>query len=77
MINGVPAKKSGQMLEHDFVIEVRIPPSVPTDLIGENIPLDIVFENDDVIVVNKPAGMVVHPAAGHDSRNAGSCGAWV
>jgi 23S rRNA pseudouridine1911/1915/1917 synthase len=36
-------------------------------LIGENIPLDIVFENEDVIVVNKPAGMVVHPAAGHDT----------
>ena len=66
-VNGAPAKKSGQKLEHDSVIEVHIPPSVPTDLIGENIPLDIIFENDDVIVVNKPAGMVVHPAAGHDS----------
>ena len=32
---------------------------------GENIPLDIIFENDDLLVVNKPAGMVVHPAAGH------------
>jgi len=67
LVNGAPAKKSGQMLEHDSAIEVRIPPSAPTDLIGENIPLDIIFENDDVIVVNKPAGMVVHPAAGHDS----------
>jgi 23S rRNA pseudouridine1911/1915/1917 synthase len=36
-------------------------------LIAEDIPLDIVFENDDLIVVNKPAGMVVHPAAGHPS----------
>ncbi len=67
LVNGAPAKKSGQMLEHDSVIEVRIPPSVPSDLIGENIPLDIIFENDDVIIVNKPAGMVVHPAAGHVS----------
>ncbi len=67
LINGVPAKKSGQMLEQGSVIEVRIPPSVPADLVGENIPLDIIFENDDVIVINKPAGMVVHPAAGHHS----------
>ena len=67
LVNGAPAKKSGQMLEHVSVIEVRIPPSVPTDLIGENIPLDIIFENEDLIMVNKPAGMVVHPAAGHDS----------
>jgi 23S rRNA pseudouridine1911/1915/1917 synthase len=36
-------------------------------LTGEIIPLDILFENDDLMVVNKPAGMVVHPAAGHDS----------
>lgn len=67
LINGAPAKKSGQILENRSLVEVRIPPAAPTDLIGENIPLDIVFENDDLIVVNKPAGMVVHPAAGHDS----------
>jgi 23S rRNA pseudouridine1911/1915/1917 synthase len=35
--------------------------------VGEDIPLDIVFENDDLLVVNKPAGMVVHPSAGHDT----------
>ena len=46
---------------------VRIPPAAPTDLVAEDIPLDIVFENEDLIVVNKPAGMVVHPAAGHAS----------
>jgi 23S rRNA pseudouridine1911/1915/1917 synthase len=67
LVNGAPAKKSGQMLEYESLIEVRVPPSVPTDLIGEKIALDIVFENEDVIVINKPAGMVVHPAAGHDS----------
>ncbi|MCL4529804.1 MAG: RluA family pseudouridine synthase [Chloroflexi bacterium] len=66
-VNGAPAKKSGQMLEQNMLVEVRIPPTAPTGLIGEDIPLDIVFENDDVIVINKPAGMVVHPAAGHDS----------
>jgi 23S rRNA pseudouridine1911/1915/1917 synthase len=40
---------------------------VPTDIIPETIPLDIVFENDDLIVINKAAGMVVHPAVGHSS----------
>ncbi len=48
-------------------MEMRIPPAVPTDLVGENIPLNIVYENDDLLVIDKPAGMVVHPAAGHSS----------
>ncbi|GAX07871.1 ribosomal large subunit pseudouridine synthase D [Secundilactobacillus silagincola] len=46
-------------------IEVTIPDPVALDLEPENIPLDIVYEDDDVIVVNKPAGMVVHPSPGH------------
>ena len=66
-INGTPAKKSGQSIDSGADVEVRIPPPVPSGLVGEDIPLDIIFENDDLIVVNKPAGMVVHPAAGHDS----------
>jgi 23S rRNA pseudouridine1911/1915/1917 synthase len=66
-VDGVPAKKSGQMIEAGTEVEVRIPPPEPTGLIAEEIPLDIVFENDDLLVVNKPAGMVVHPAAGHSS----------
>lgn len=67
LVNGAPAKKAGQMLDPGAVVEVRIPPPVPTSLVGENIPLDIIFENDDLLVINKPAGMVVHPAAGHAS----------
>jgi 23S rRNA pseudouridine1911/1915/1917 synthase len=64
-VNGRAAKKAGQTLESGFNVTVRIPPAAPTDLVAEDIPLDIVFENDDLVVVNKPAGMVVHPAAGH------------
>jgi 23S rRNA pseudouridine1911/1915/1917 synthase len=67
LVNGEPAKKSGQLLDPGTAVEVRIPPPVPSGLIPEKIPLDIIFENDDLLVVNKPAGMVVHPAAGHDS----------
>ena len=64
-VNDNPALKAGFLLENGFEVEIRIPPAQPTDLIPENIPLKIVFENDDLIVVNKPAGMVVHPAIGH------------
>jgi 23S rRNA pseudouridine1911/1915/1917 synthase len=67
LVDGSPAKKAGQKLEMDSQVEVRIPPPAPSTLVGENIPLDIVFENDDLLVVNKPAGMVVHPSAGHDT----------
>ena len=66
-VNGRVAKKAGQPLDSGSSVIVRIPPPAPTDLIAEDIPLDIVFENEDLIVVNKPAGMVVHPAAGHSS----------
>ena len=64
-VNGHAAKKAGQPLEAGSNVTIRIPPPVPTKLVAENIPLEIVFENDDLLVVNKPAGMVVHPAAGH------------
>jgi 23S rRNA pseudouridine1911/1915/1917 synthase len=65
-VNAKVAKKAGHKVETGDQIEVRIPPVQSVGLLAENIPLDIIFENDDLIVVNKPAGMVVHPAAGHD-----------
>ena len=46
---------------------MRIPPQQPTDLIPENIPLNVIYEDEHLMVVNKPAGMVVHPAAGHST----------
>lgn len=46
-------------------IEVTIPPPIEDDLLPEPIPLNVVFEDDDVIVIDKPAGLVVHPAPGH------------
>jgi 23S rRNA pseudouridine1911/1915/1917 synthase len=65
LVDGQVARKSGQVLSCGEVVQVHIPPPQPTDLVPEAIPLEIVFENDDLMVVNKPAGMVVHPAAGH------------
>lgn len=66
-VNGRAAGKGGLVLGGGDEVVVLIPAPEPTSLVPENIPLTIVFENDDVIVVNKPAGMVVHPAAGHSS----------
>jgi 23S rRNA pseudouridine1911/1915/1917 synthase len=47
------------------IIEVSIPPVEEDELVAEEIPLDVVYEDDDIIAINKPAGMVVHPAPGH------------
>lgn len=67
LVDGDAARKSGQMLSPGTQVQVRIPPAIPTDLRPEAIPLDILYENNDLLVINKPAGMVVHPAAGHAS----------
>ncbi|WP_431463171.1 RluA family pseudouridine synthase [Lactobacillus crispatus] len=64
LVNGKVEKVSYKIQAGDK-IEVNIPAVKPLDVIPENIPLDIVYEDDDVIVVNKPQGMVVHPAPGH------------
>jgi 23S rRNA pseudouridine1911/1915/1917 synthase len=64
-INGIVVLKPSLLIEQEQDIEVLVPEVLPTDLVAENIPLVIIFENDDVLVINKPAGMVVHPAAGH------------
>ena len=63
-VNGQPVKPKYKLAVGDqVVIEPEAPQKV--DLTPEKIPLDIVYEDDDVIVVNKPQGMVVHPAPGH------------
>ena len=67
MIDGKLPRKAGQVLDRRVDVLVLIPTPVPSDLIPENIPLDILYEDEELLVVNKPAGMVVHPAAGHYS----------
>jgi 23S rRNA pseudouridine1911/1915/1917 synthase len=66
-IDGVSARKAGQMVEAPACVQIRIPPAMPTSIEPQAIPLDILYENENLLVVNKPAGMVVHPAAGHAS----------
>lgn len=64
-INGRTAKASYRVREGDQ-IEVCIPPPAPLELIPEAIALDVVYEDESLLVLNKAAGMVVHPAPGHD-----------
>jgi 23S rRNA pseudouridine1911/1915/1917 synthase len=57
--------KTGYDLTPGSQVVVNIPPVQPTQLVAEDIPLKVIFENDDLVIIDKPAGMVVHPAAGH------------
>ena len=66
-VNASTASKSGMMLEKLDVVQMRIPPAQPTTLRPDPIPLNIVYEDGNLMVVNKPAGMVVHPSPGHES----------
>ena len=64
LVNGKNASKNTKLKKGDL-IEIQIPDLVEPEAIPEDIPIDIVYEDDDLLVVNKPKGMVVHPAAGH------------
>ena len=63
-VMGAPVSKKYALKEGDTV-EIKIPEPEPYEAVAEDIPLDIVYEDEDVIVINKPSGMVVHPAPGN------------
>ena len=63
-VNG-KAVKSSRKLTGGECVEVHIPETAGTEILPQNIPLDILYEDDDVLIVNKPKGMTVHPAPGH------------
>jgi len=63
-VNGSPAKASLKLDAGDGVT-ITIPPPVPSHLLPEAIPFNIIYEDDDLLVVDKPAGLTVHPAPGH------------
>ncbi len=63
-VNG-QCSKAGYRVKIEDSVTASLPPPVPTDLVAEPLPLDILFEDSDVLVINKPPDMVVHPAAGH------------
>ena len=66
LVNDKKAKPSLKIASGDK-IDITIPDISPVEIEPEDIPLDIVYEDDDIIIVNKPKGMVVHPAPGHYS----------
>ena len=63
-VGGLPVKKNYKTRVGD-VVEVRLPEPEPLNIAPREIPLEIVYEDEDVLVINKPKGLVVHPAAGH------------
>lgn len=66
LVNGIPQKPNYRLGAEDAVL-VTIPKAQEIEILPENIPLDILYEDEDVLIVNKPKGMVVHPSAGHDT----------
>ena len=62
--NGKPGKKNDKLNPGD-IVEYTVPEAKPVDIVATQMPLDIVYEDEDVLVINKPKGLVVHPAAGH------------
>lgn len=63
--DGDALRKVSETVQTGMVLEVDVPPPTASDALAEDIPLDILHEDQDIIVINKPPGMVVHPAAGH------------
>ncbi|WP_313167315.1 RluA family pseudouridine synthase [Streptococcus parasuis] len=66
LVNG-QVKKAKYTVQEGDIITYQVPEIVEIDYVAEDIPLDIVYQDEDVAVVNKPQGMVVHPSAGHTS----------
>ncbi|MGN0702039.1 MAG: RluA family pseudouridine synthase [Lentihominibacter sp.] len=66
-VNGDECREKKRKCRAGDVVTIQVPPPGKLEVTPENIPLDIVYEDEDVLVVNKPAGMVVHPAPGNHS----------
>ncbi|MGV2794678.1 RNA pseudouridine synthase, partial [Clostridium perfringens] len=65
-VNGSPVKANYKIAAGDLIV-LRIPEAEATEIVPEDIPLEVYYEDSDVIVLNKKRGMVVHPAPGHAS----------
>ena len=65
LVNGAPVLKPSHRLRAGNLISLEIPPPQPSGLVAEAIPLKVVYEDNDLLVIDKAAGMVVHPAPGH------------
>ena len=66
-LDGRAADDPGRKVRAGQTVGIEVPEAAPAEPAGENIPLDVAFEDEHLIVIDKPAGLVVHPAAGHES----------
>ena len=66
-LNAASSRASATLRRND-VVQVEEPPVASVDTLAEEIPLDVLFEDEDLIVINKPAGLVAHPAPGNPSQ---------
>ena len=64
-VDGTPASKPSQRVETGQRITVEVPDASPSSIASQDLPLTVLYEDDDIVVIDKPAGLVVHPAAGH------------
>jgi 23S rRNA pseudouridine1911/1915/1917 synthase len=67
LVNAAPCTLKKYEVRPGDLIQVRVPPAIPMNLAPEAIPLDILYEDEYLLILNKPAGLVVHPAPGHET----------
>ena len=67
-VNGRTETKAALKTEAGMLICLAVPETKPVEIVPQNIPLDILYQDSDIVIVNKPCGMVVHPAAGNEDR---------
>ncbi len=67
LVNEQICQRKKQLLHKGDSLTINIPPAIPSQISAENIPLDILYEDESLIIINKPANLVVHPAPGHRS----------
>ncbi len=67
-VNGEVETKAARKTEAGMCIRLTVPEAKPVEIVPQDIPLDILYQDSDVVIVNKPCGMVVHPAAGNEDR---------
>ena len=65
---GRPVTKPSHRVSAGEEIDVDVPPPAPADIVAQDLPLTVIYEDHDIVVIDKPPGVVVHPAAGHADR---------
>jgi len=67
-IDGAPAQKHSQRVRAGQSVEIDVPPPAAAEIVSQDLPIKILYDDEDIVVIDKPAGLVVHPAAGHSDR---------